>query len=170
MLVSPTQTDFTAIDEGFITLSVEARLVNGELLVESQIDESDKLEASVAAEFTPNEEFILSDGSDYDNDIGSGASGYFIVTITGYWKTGDDFYWAEKHYSAFTLTWGHTYSDLVVEHNSEDYDYERSTTGTNWYYSQVSQFAQTKMDMTIYYLGFEIGDVSLDCLVYPTQH
>ncbi|TFH11657.1 MAG: hypothetical protein E4H14_00430 [Candidatus Thorarchaeota archaeon] len=172
MLVTPMQTDSTSIDEGFFSLSVEARLVNGEMIIESHFDGPDHLTASFAADFTPNEEFVLSDGSDYDNDAPPpGASGGFAVSVTGYWKTGEDFYWKEAHNSYFYLNAYHSYQNLVVEHNSDEYLNTLYTTGTSYYWEDVTQYAQTRMDLDVYYLVvFFVGHVSLDCLVNPTQH
>ncbi len=55
-------------------------------------------------------------------------------------------------------------------HNSDDYQNVLYTTGTSSYWYEVNQYAQTKMDLDVYWWIFFVGHVSLECLVNPTQH
>ena len=55
-------------------------------------------------------------------------------------------------------------------HNSDDYQNVLYTTGTSSYWYEVNQYAQTRMSLDIAFWGWPVGEVSVECLVSPTQH
>jgi hypothetical protein len=168
MTMAPVSRTVNAEKSAF-SFIVEAELRDGNIIVvNSQYTGPNSLEKHVVAEFKQNSQFALSAETEFnEDDDGPGASGYFYVSVTGWYISGQNYFYEEKHYSYFYLNWPHTYSDLVFRCYSDEYNDPFDYTGTKYYYQNCDQHVSTRMDLEVYYIIIPVGHVTVQCSVYP---
>ncbi|MDF1537978.1 MAG: hypothetical protein P1Q69_03655 [Candidatus Thorarchaeota archaeon] len=144
------------------TCSIEAQLIDGTLEVQSYFEGPDEIDYEVTSEFVPNRNYILSDSEKFDSDDDSGMSGYFYCSVTGYYVSGYSYFHHEKHYGYVDLVSGHYLGTISLRcEGDNEYDEIKTSLGTYHYYEDIYDDVYTRMTVTVYYLGWYVGTVSL---------
>ncbi len=143
-------------------LSIEAQLVNGSLITQTHYIGPSSFLYEINAEFIPAQEFSLADNK-FDSDDASGMSGYFYCSVTGYYTTGSNYFHQEKHYGYVDLIAGHTLGSVSLRCQGDSrYDEIKTSLGTYRYYYDIYNDVYTKYRVSVYYLGWYVGDVTLE--------
>ncbi|MHA1638309.1 MAG: hypothetical protein ACTSUO_02715 [Candidatus Thorarchaeota archaeon] len=148
-------------DINYYTFTVEAFLVDGEIIIESEYIGPNSINHEANAVFTPSD-------YDYDDDDASSLFGYVFCYITGFYQGDNNYYHVQKHYAYMDLNLGVTAEDIEYTCiGDNDYDDTYTSVGAiKWYDEQIDTVCSTQVEMDIYVWGFFFGHVNIEAVIY----